>query len=80
MGTTIYTLSAGGSAPTPYRYRTFAYDSLADARADLMAWGRAYYGEAELPTHIYHLGDAVEDVGEITPAEWVGGRLPREDS
>ena len=76
----IYILSAGSCAPAAYRNRTFAYDSLTDARADLMAWGRAYYGEEKLPQHIYHLGDAVEHVGEIDPVEWVGNALPRNRS
>ena len=72
----VYTLTPGSRAPKEYRHRVFVYDNLSDARADLMAWGREYYGEAELPTHIYHLGDAVEGVGEIDPAEWVGNRAP----
>ena len=74
----VYTLTPGSCAPEEYRHRVFVYDNLADARADLMAWGREYYGEAELEQHLYHLGDAIERVGEIDPVEWVGGRLPLE--
>jgi len=72
----IYILNAGGLAPEVYRHRSFAYASLSCARADMMAWGREHYGEAELPRHVYHLGDAVEGVGEIDAVEWVGDALP----
>ena len=68
----IYLLTAGSGAPEAYRHRTFAYDNLAEAKSDLYAWGRELYGEAGLPDQTYHLGTAVERVGEIEVAEWVG--------